>query len=253
MLFLLSPAKTLDLSKKEIPFHTEPRMLEKSQKLVNNLKKQSVGSFQQLMNINEKIAKENQTRYREYHLPFTEENAKPAALSFKGDVYRGLDFESLNKTEIKYAQKHVRILSGLYGILRPMDLIQAYRLEMGTKLKVGRKNNLYDFWGDDITHIINEDLKDFKNPIIINLASKEYFQSINEKKINADIYTINFKEKRKGKYMFLSFNAKRARGLMCNFAIKTKAKTPEDLKAFDLEDYTYNPGFSSEKEFIFTR
>ena len=253
MLFLLSPAKTLDLSQKEIPFSTEPRLLDKSQKLVNNLKKQSVGSLQQLMSINEKLAKENQTRYREYHLPFTEENAKPAAMSFMGDVYRGLDFNSLNKNDIKYAQKHLRILSGLYGMLRPMDLIQAYRLEMGTKLKVGRKKNLYEFWGDDITGLINEDLEEFKNPIIINLASKEYFQCINQKKLKADIYTINFKEKRKGKYMFLSFNAKRARGLMCNFAIKTRAKNPEDLKAFDLEDYQFNPGFSSEKEFIFTR
>ncbi len=253
MLFLISPAKTLDYSDTETKEYSIPRLLDQSDKLINTLKKKSHKSIQNLMDVSEKIAVLNVARYKEYHTPFSPSNAKQAVLAFKGDVYTGMDTESFDDGDLEFAQQHLLILSGLYGLLKPLDLMQPYRLEMGTKLKTTRGTNLYQFWKDRITNLINEDLEASNSTIVINLASKEYFKSVNTKKLNHPVLNINFKELRNGKYKVVSFSAKKARGMMCHYAIKNKITDPELLKGFDYENYTYNERLSTELDWMFTR
>jgi len=253
MLLLISPAKTLDFTETKLKKHSQPRLLEESNVLVKILKKQSTNDLKKLMSISDKIATLNQERYQEFNVPFTPANAKQSLLAFKGDVYNGLDAASFDTKDFNFAQKHLRILSGLYGVLKPLDLMQAYRLEMGTKLSNGFGKNLYEFWGNKITDLLNKDIKDNKQKVVINLASKEYFSAVKPKELNAELYTVNFKENRNGKYKIISFSAKKARGMMCNFIIKNKLTKPEHIKTFDMDNYIFNPGLSSEREFIFTR
>ncbi|MCP4439536.1 MAG: peroxide stress protein YaaA [Aureispira sp.] len=253
MLLLISPAKTLDFSEKEYPSFSQPALVEKSKILVKKLKKLSAPKIEKLMKVSNNIATLNVDRYQAFSTPFTQTNAKPAMLAFKGDVYRGLDTEDFTEEDFEYAQKSLLILSGLYGVLRPLDLIQAYRLEMKTALGIGKKKNLYEFWGHKITQQINEYLDTHSTQAIVNLASNEYFKSVKPKLLKGNLYTIGFKEKRNGQYKTIAFNAKRARGLMCRFAIKNQLTKPEQLKKFALEDYTFNEEMSSENLWMFTR
>ena len=253
MILLVSPAKTLNEEPAEMQDHSLPRLLKESKELIKVIKDYSSEDIQGLMKVSEKIADLNTKRYQAFKTPFTLKNAKPAIKMFKGDVYVGLQAHLFNKKEMAFAQKHLRILSGLYGILKPLDLMQPYRLEMGTKLKNKKGKNLYEFWDDKITMLINDDLKESKSKVVLNLASNEYYRSIQPEKINADIYVANFKENKNGVYKFVSFSAKKARGLMSHYVIKNKIKNVEDIKDFDMEEYRFNPDLSSEKEFIFTR
>ena len=183
-------------------------------------------------------------------MPFNKKNAHPALLLFQGDVYKGISVSDFKKEDFVFAQKSLRILSGLYGILKPLDLIQPYRLEMGTQIKIGKHNDLYDFWGDEITKAINEDKN---SDYLINLASVEYFKSINKEKLNSKLINIIFKEKRNGDYKIIGINAKKARGLMSRYIIKNKISNPKELKKFKAENYSYNKNLSSGSDWIFTR
>ncbi len=253
MIVLLSPAKTLDFTPKDYAFHSKPRMLTDSQILVNILKKKSSKDLQKLMGVSEKIAALNVERYDSFTTPFNKKNAKPSILAFKGDVYTGFQAEDLNDEDFQFAQEHIRILSGLYGILRPMDLMQPYRLEMGTKLNNEKGKNLYDFWNDNITKMINKDLKKSEGNAIINLASKEYFHSIKPKELQGELYHINFKENRNGVYKIISFSAKKARGIMARYIVKNKIIDPQKIKKFKEDNYSFNKELSSERDWVFTR
>ncbi len=252
MIILLSPAKTLDYSPTEIKDFHQPRFSDEAQVLVKKLKKSSVGGLQSLMGISEKLAKENVDRYKSFSEEFTTENAKQAALAFKGDVYLGLEANTFKKNDLKFADKHLRILSGLYGLLRPLDLMQPYRLEMGTHLKVGRKKNLYEFWGNQITDLINNDLKTSKSKLVLNLASKEYFKSVKVELLDAPVLNIHFQENRGGKYKVIAFNAKKARGRMSHLVIKERITNPDDLKALDINGYCFNEQLSKPGNWAFT-
>lgn len=249
MLLLLSPAKTLNFDSTDITTHTQPQFLEQSKTLVNTLKEYSSRQIQDLMGVSEKIANLNVSRYQDFSLPFDQSNAKQAILAFKGDVYQGLSVEDFDEEELNFAQKHIGILSGLYGLLRPLDLMQAYRLEMGTKLKVDDNKNLYEFWDDSITKQINA--TGSKN--IINLASNEYFKSVKKEALEGDLWTVDFKENKNGKYKIVAFYAKKARGMMCNYVVKNRLENPEEMKKFDMADYQFNEELSSERHYVFTR
>lgn len=249
MLLLLSPAKTLNFDSTDIKTHTQPQFLEKSKALVNELKKYSSKQIQGLMGVSEKIADLNVARYQNFSLPFDQSNAKQAILAFKGDVYQGLSVEDFDEAELNFAHQHIGILSGLYGLLRPLDLMQAYRLEMGTKLKVAKNKNLYEFWDDSITKQINATgAKD-----IINLASNEYFKSVKKDALEGNLWTVDFKENKNGKYKIVAFYAKRARGMMCNYVVKNRLENPEEMKDFGRNDYQFNEELSSERHYVFTR
>ena len=254
MLLVISPAKNLDY---ETPAKTkqksEPDFLDDAQALIEELRDLAPQDVSKLMSISDKLGVLNYDRYQQWSTPFTEDNAKQAMLAFNGDVYTGLDAESFKADDFKFAQKHLRILSGLYGLLRPLDLMQAYRLEMGTKFENRRGKNLYEFWGDIITEALNKQLKTLKSEVLVNLASNEYFKSVKPKNLNAEVITPVFKDWKGDKYKIISFYAKKARGLMCQYAIKNRVTDAEDLKAFDLEGYAYNEGMSSAKEWVFTR
>jgi uncharacterized protein len=254
MLVLISPAKTL---KENFEFKTPttsiPEFLPEAETLVNILKNYSPSKLMKLMDINPKLAELTASRFNSWSLPFEPGNAKPAILMFNGEVYNGLKASSLSVKELGYAQNHLRILSGLYGIIRPLDIMQAYRLEMGTKLKAGRKKDLYAFWGDKITDSINRELAKHKEKVLLNLASKEYFAAVNTKKINARILTCTFKEERNGKYQFVTIYGKKARGLMTRFILQYHIDHVEDLKHFEEEGYYFNERISKEDEWVFTR
>ncbi len=254
MLIVISPAKTLDFEQKApINQFSENDFLTSSEKLINKLKKYSAKDLAKLMSISDELAHMNQERFANWSLPFTTENAKQALFAFKGDVYVGLDAYSLSEKEILYAQDHLRILSGLYGVLRPLDLMQAYRLEMGTKLKIRRDNNLYEFWGESLTTKINESLKAQGDSILINLASNEYFKSIDKKKLKAEIITPVFKDFKNGEYKMISFFAKKARGLMSRFILKNELTKVDDLKHFEAEGYFYSEAESNSNQLVFLR
>jgi cytoplasmic iron level regulating protein YaaA (DUF328/UPF0246 family) len=252
MIILISPAKTLNFDPTDLKMHTTPRMLADSEKLVNVMKKKSAKKIKELMKVSDNIAELNVERYKNYETPFTLDNAKQSILAFKGDVYTGLQAEEFNDEEMEFAQKHLRILSGLYGLLKPLDLMQPYRLEMGTRLKTGRKKNLYEFWDKKITELINNDLADSGSNIILNLASKEYFHSVKSDLLNGELYTVNFKENRNGVYKVISFSAKKARGTMSRLIIQNKITEVNDLKGLEVDGYTYNADLSSEHELLFT-
>lgn len=254
MLLVISPAKTLDFEQKAQTAHfTENDFLLQAKKLVKVLKKYSSKDLEKLMGISDKLAHLNQERFATWKLPFDAENAKQALLAFKGDVFIGLDAETLNEKELLYTQNHLRILSGLYGVLRPLDLIQPYRLEMGTKLNTASFNDLYAFWGDKLTSNINKALADQGDNILINLASNEYFKSLNKKKLKAEIITPVFKDFKNGEYKMISFFAKKARGLMSRFILQNELKKPEELKHFDAEGYYFSEAKSSTNEYVFLR
>ena len=254
MLFLLSPAKTLDYSETAYETHSQPRLLDRSQALVDLLREKTVPDLQRLMNISEELAVLNAERYADFRTPFTLDNAKQALLAFKGDVYQGLGADEFDETDLKYVQRHVRILSGLYGLLRPMDLMQPYRLEMGTRLSNGHGKNLYEFWGETITELINRDLAQVEQKAVINLASKEYFKSVDSAKLQGGLYEVDFKEKREdGSYRIIAVYAKKARGMMCRYAVQHRLTTPAELKGFDLDGYAFNEELSDEQHYVFTR
>ena len=253
MIAVLSPAKSLTLDPVKIKNTTLPRSLEQSKQLVKILKKTSTEDLKKLMSISDKIAALNVARYKSFSLPFTTDNAKPAILTFDGDVYTGLDAASFTAADMRFAQKHLRILSGLYAVLRPLDLMQAYRLEMGTRLKIGKYKNLYEYWGEHITELLNEDLAQSKSKILLNLASNEYFKSINKDKLNAKIVHVHFKEKRNGQYKIISFKAKKARGRMAHLIVKNKIKNPKDLEILEVNGYVFNKRFSEPENLVFVK
>ena len=253
MLLLISPAKTLDFSPSPIKEYTDASFTEDSKKLVKALKKKSAEDLKQLMGVSDKIAELNVARFQSFKTPFSLDNAKQAVLAFRGDVYTGLDADSFDEKDLDFAQEYLRILSGLYGILKPLDLMQPYRLEMGTKLQNERGKNLYEFWHEKITRRLNEDLESTDSQYIINLASKEYFKSVKPKLLNGQLIDVNFKEDKNGTFKIVAFFAKKARGMMCHYIIKNKITKPEYLKGFDYDGYVFNEDLSSEKELIFTR
>jgi len=251
MIAVISPAKSLDFDINIDCKYTMPCFLKESASLINELKKKKPIELERLMSISTNLSILNADRFNAWLLPFTNMNSKQCAFVFKGSVYKGLNIEDFSSLELAYSNKHIRILSGLYGLLRPLDLIQAYRLEMSTKLKTLKANNLYEFWGEKITKELNNELN--KNKILINLASNEYFNSIKKDTLKADIITPIFKDFKNGQFKVISFYAKRARGLMCRFMAKNKLNDAEDLKKFDLEGYIYNKKLSEEKKWVFTR
>lgn len=230
-----------------------PRMLDDSDRLVKELKKKSVRSLKKLMSVSEALAELNVQRFQEYERPFGFDNAKQAVLAFNGDVYTGMEAETFTEEDMDFAQEHLRILSGLYGLLRPLDLIRAYRLEMGTKLRTGRRKNLYEFWGDKITELLNKDLATADGDVVLNLASQEYFKSVNQNKLAGRLIHIHFKEDRNGELKVISFNAKKARGATAGLAIKHRIIDPEALKELTPEGYHYTPEHSSEDEWMFIK
>ncbi len=254
MITLLSPAKTLDYKNpsgaKEA---SQPEMLDQSERLVDVLKKKSPKKIEKLMSVNSQLAELNYQRYQEWTTPFNEQNSKQAIHAFQGDVYRGLKADSFDEKDLAFAQDHLRILSGLYGLLRPLDLMQAYRLEMGTKLRTSRGKNLYEFWKDRITDKLNEAFEGEEEPIVINLASNEYFNSINSKKLKARVITPTFKDLKNGEYKFIQTYGKEARGYLTRFIIKNKTNDPEEMKAFNLEGYYHSADMSSEEQPVFLR
>ncbi|RZG84411.1 peroxide stress protein YaaA [Acinetobacter venetianus] len=254
MLALISPAKTLDYET-ALPTdtYTQPRLLEQSQQLIDVCRKLSATEIATLMSVSEKIANLNVDRFRDWNADFDFSNARQALFAFKGDVYTGLDAYHLKDQDIDFAQQHLRMLSGLYGLLRPLDLMMPYRLEMGTKLKNNRGHNLYEFWGSIITDQINQDLAKIDAKVLVNLASDEYYKSVNEKKIQAEIIKPVFLDQKNGKYKVISFYAKKARGLMARYLIENQLNQAEQLKAFDSEGYYFDAESSSNKELVFKR
>lgn len=254
MLFILSPAKTLDYSS-QIPYsgQSDLEFMKESAQLVRILKKLNPEELSKLMKVSSKIAYLNHDRFAQWKTPIALENARQAIFAFKGEVYNGLDAYTLNDYELEYAQNHMRMLSGLYGLLRPMDMMLPYRLEMGTKLQSTKFNNLYEFWGDKITKKLQKAIDESGTKILVNLASIEYFNAVNSKKIKSTIITPIFKEAKGDSYKVISIFAKKARGLMSRYIIQNQIENPEDLKHFDLDGYFYNEVLSTQTELIFTR
>jgi len=249
MLAVISPSKTQDFSSSNVDVFTKMRQIEQSQILIDLLKTKTQGEIASLMSISDKLSKLNFDRFQTFSTPFTLTNAKQALLAFKGDVYNGIDAPSLSSQDLDFAQSCVRMLSGLYGVIRPLDLIQPYRLEMGTRLENDKGKNLYEFWGDQISQILNED----ESSVIINLASNEYFKGIDKKSLNAKIINIAFKEFKGDTYKIIGIYAKRARGLMVNYMIKNRITKSDDLKNFNVEDYKFRQDMSDESTWVFTR
>jgi len=254
MIVILSPAKSLNEKQQTYSFSsTIPGFLDETQMLVNKLKKQSLKSLESLMSINPKIAQTNQERYQKWELPFTPENAKPAAYLFRGEVYIGLDATSMDESDMDFAQDHLRILSGMYGLLRPMDLMQPYRLEMGTTLKINRKKNLYEFWGNKLSDELMKASETHQHKAIINLASNEYFKALQPKTFNMPVIQPTFKEKRGDSLKSVNVYAKRARGLMARFIIDNRLEEPEGIKSFKVDGYRFSSRDSDNKEWVFVR
>jgi len=254
MLAIISPAKTLDFeSKLTTRKGTTPDFVEESDQLIGRLRQYEPAALTKLMKISDNLAELNHRRYHEWTPDFSPTTARPAALAFKGDVYLGLQAQALSERDLTWAQKHLRILSGLHGVLKPLDRIHPYRLEMGTPLCTEKGKNLYDFWGDKVTQALNKDLAEQSNPLLVNLASQEYFNVIDPDAINTEVINIHFKEEKDGKLKFLSFYAKKARGLMARYMIDKRVKTRKALKAFDYEGYAYNEALSSSHDWLFTR
>lgn len=254
MLAVVSPAKNLDYESSLPELNvTQPRLLDNAEELVEVCRQLSPQQLGSLMKISDKLAGLNAARFQEWQRPFDEDNARPAIFAFNGDVYTGLDAASLNSEAIDTAQKQLRILSGLYGVLRPLDLMQPYRLEMGTKLDNPKGKNLYEYWGDTITQMLNDDLAELGSSTLVNLASNEYFSAVKPKALNADIITPVFKDEKNGQYKVISFYAKKARGLMARFILNQKPKSVSDLKEFDANGYSFNEAMSSDKQLVFCR
>ena len=257
MLFLLSPAKSLDYDTPTppelAPALTRPQFLDDTAALIDILRTQSVADVRALMDLSEPLAQLNVDRYKVWRPRFTEHNSKPAVLAFNGDVYDGLDAKTLSADDIAWAQAHVRMLSGLYGILRPLDRMQPYRLEMGTRLAGEHGASLYDYWGDRLALHLNKLVRAEKAPVIVNLASQEYFRAADRKALKPRVVDCQFEDWKNGEYKIISFFAKRARGLMARFAIQNRVETPEALKDFDLDGYRLAPEVSSPERLVFRR
>ncbi|HEY5715063.1 MAG TPA: peroxide stress protein YaaA [Psychromonas sp.] len=254
MLVVLSPAKTLDVETPAlVSTFSQPDLLDESQLLINRCQQLSMQDIASLMKVSDKIAGLNVARFSQWQRPFSLDNAKQALFAFQGDVYTGLQAQSLTAESVEYAQRHLCILSGLYGLLRPLDLMQAYRLEMGTKLDNQRGTNLYQFWGALITQALNNALRAQGDNLLINLASNEYFKSVQKKGLNGQIITPVFKDQKNGKYKVVSFYAKKARGLMARYIIEQQIRSLDKLKAFDSAGYYFVAAESSETEFVFYR
>jgi cytoplasmic iron level regulating protein YaaA (DUF328/UPF0246 family) len=254
MLIVISPAKSLDFKTPPvIEDYTIPEFLTESEKLIGRLRTFTPKKISALMGISDDLGELNFQRFQSWHLPFTPENAKQAILAFNGDVYQGLQAVTLSEEKLKLAQSKLRILSGLYGVLKPLDLIQPYRLEMGTKLKYYKSKDLYAFWNQLIVKKVNEAVAESGNNVLVNLASAEYFKSIDRKKLKAILVTPDFKEHKNGDYKMVSIFAKRARGLMSRFILENNISDPADLVAFDTEGYAFNPRLSKFGNPVFTR
>ena len=249
MLAIISPSKTQDFSTPDIQDHTLTRQLDESKAVFKILKQKTQEELSKLMSISEKLATLNYTRFQDFSTPFNFNNAKQALLAFKGDVYNGIDAPNLSKKDLTFAQDNLRMLSGLYGVVRPLDLIAPYRLEMGTKLANPRGKNLYEFWGSKISELLNED----ESEVIINLASNEYFKGIDKKTLKPKIINIVFKEFKGDKYKIIGIYAKRARGLMVQYIIKNRIQNSQDLKSFAMEDYRFKEELSDSTTWVFTR
>ncbi|MHB0753917.1 peroxide stress protein YaaA [Polaribacter sp. M15] len=252
MKIIISPAKSLDFeSKVPTSLHTQPRFLAQSEKLNKKLKTLSKNKLSDLMSISDDLARLNYQRNQEWQTPFTPQNAKQAIYAFTGAVFQGIDVNSLEEEKLPLLQDRLRILSGLYGLLKPLDLIQPYRLEMGTKLKVGRKENLYKFWDDTLAKSLNDELED--DELLINLASTEYFKAVPKKVLKVPMITPVFKDFKNGQYKTIMTYAKMARGYMVRYIIENNVKTLEDLKGFNVEGYGFSEEMSSDTELVFTR
>jgi len=252
MKLVLSPAKSLDFESKLPTTKTsEALFLSEAERINKLLKKKSAKSLSKLMSISDALGQLNYERNQEWSLPFTKDNARPAIYAFSGDVYRGLDAYTIPKDKIDIVQDKVRIISGQYGLLKPLDLMQPYRLEMGTKFPVGKHKNLYEFWKKSIAKALNEELKD--DEFLLNLASNEYFKAIDTKALKVPVITANFKDFKNGEYKTIMTFAKLARGYMTRYIIDTNANTLDDIKGFNYEGYTFSEAMSSENELVFTR
>jgi cytoplasmic iron level regulating protein YaaA (DUF328/UPF0246 family) len=254
MLFLLSPAKTLDYASPvpDLP-HTLPAFLEDSQRLIEVLRRKSPQQLATLMEISDPLAALNAARYQAWTPKFTARNARQAILAFDGDVYDGLQARQLQPADLEWAQQHLRMLSGLYGVLRPLDWMQPYRLEMGTALKVGATANLYQYWGSRIAEHLNGLLAADKTPVVVNLASQEYFKAVDRKALKARVIDCVFEEWKPGGWKIVSFSAKKARGLMARYAIMKRVETPRKLENFNLEGYAFDPAASQAERLVFRR
>jgi cytoplasmic iron level regulating protein YaaA (DUF328/UPF0246 family) len=254
MLIVISPAKLLDFkTPPTTTSFTMPEMLHESQKLIGSLQNKNPKQISELMGISDNLGELNFQRFQSWHLPFTTKNAKQAVLTFNGEVFRGLKATTLSTEQLKLSQIKLRILSGLYGVLKPLDLMQPYRLEMGTKMKYGKSKDLYAFWKTLITKKINKAVAESGSDILVNLASNEYFKSIDKKKIKAEIITPGFKDLKNGNYKTITVFAKKARGLMTRFILENRINDKESLQAFDSEGYNFNPRLSKPGNPIFTR
>lgn len=254
MLTVISPAKTLDFDTPPTTRKaTQPQFLARSAELVKDARQLSPDDIRALMGVSDNIAQLNHARYMNWSQPFSLDNAKQSVLAFKGDVYTGLDAPSLTTAQLSFAQQHLAILSGLYGLLRPLDLIQAYRLEMGLKFENQGGKNLYEFWGGDITDSLNKQLKKSGSPVLVNLASNEYFKAVKVPSLSGEVITPVFKDLKGEKYKIISFYAKKARGLMARFIIEQELDDPEGMKEFTTAGYRYNKAESTAREWVFTR
>ena len=254
MLIVISPAKTLDY---ETPPHTrkktQPEFLERSAELVEDMRKLDPADIRGLMEISDDLANLNHQRYMNWGTPFTLRNAKQSVLAFKGDVYTGLEAETMDEEDLGWAQQHLRILSGLYGVLRPLDLMQPYRLEMGLRFANSGGRNLYEFWGYDITSNLNAQRKRTGSEVLVNLASNDDYQAVKPRRLKAEVITPVFKDSRNGKYAVISFFAKKARGQMARAIIDHRLDNVNGIRKFNIDGYRYNKGESSAREWVFTR
>ncbi|PSN08803.1 peroxide stress protein YaaA [Siccibacter turicensis] len=254
MLILISPAKTLDYqSELATTRYTQPELLDYSQQLITEARKLSAPQIASLMGISDKLADLNATRFHDWQPDFTPDNARQAILAFKGDVYTGLQAETFSDADFDFAQQHLRMLSGLYGVLRPLDLMQPYRLEMGIRFANAKGKDLYSFWGDIITRKLNEALAAQGDKLVVNLASDEYFKAVKLKALEGEIVKPVFLDEKNGKFKVISFYAKKARGLMSRYIIQNRLTTAEQLTGFDLDGYQFDEAASKGAELVFTR
>ena len=254
MLIFLSPAKSLDYkTPPQVATHTQPAFLKQSEALIRELRKLSPADLANLMGISDPLALLNFNRFADWKLPFTPENAKQAALAFDGDVYDGLAAKTLSSADLDFAQRHVRILSGLYGILKPLDLMQPYRLEMGSKFANAAGKDLYAFWGETLLDAINGELAGMPRPVAVNLASEEYFKAAVGRKIRGQVIQPVFEDWKSGRYRIITFFAKRARGLMTRYAVVNRLGEPEGLQGFDYDGYAFAPEASADRTWVFRR
>jgi cytoplasmic iron level regulating protein YaaA (DUF328/UPF0246 family) len=253
MIFVISPSKTQTLDVSIHDLYTHPVFSRQAGQLVEQLQQLDQAELGTLMKMSDKLAAVNYQRFRNFQLPFNSRNSRQALFMFQGDQFNPMDVERYSKEQLVHAQEHLRILSGLYGILRPLDLMQPYRLEMAVKLAVGGAKNLYGFWGERITRAVNEELLKDPFPVLVNLASAEYFKVIRKKEMQADILTLSFKQKKDGRLKTIAIYAKRARGAMVDFIVKNKIINPEELKGFATDGYAFKPDLSAGNNWIFVR